>query len=231
MLVHHLPQLLRAARELSFYTILSTNATLFARRHREVLPYLDWVAFPIDGPNALVHDAARPGRRGSFAAVIEALHTTRSAYPYVGIKLGTVVTRTNADAVPRIPEALSAHGIAPDTWKLYEVSPSSYAAANWDSLSLSPLIFEAALQASICAASPFGWHVEIYRDINRSGQYLFVEPNGDAMVISNGEERIVGNFFTDFTAAVAAAQPSINHQQVGANIVATYPNPPRSLIL
>jgi radical S-adenosyl methionine domain-containing protein 2 len=43
-LVPGLPELLMACRDAGLVTILSTNGTLLSRRHRQILPNLDWVA-------------------------------------------------------------------------------------------------------------------------------------------------------------------------------------------
>ena len=215
------PRLIRHAKRLGMVTILSTNGSRLPALHSRFMPCLDWIALPMDGPTADVHNKCRPGPP-SFSWTTSSIHLTRDKYPNTRIKLGTVVQRKNLEEVHRIPEALGT-SLRPDTWKLYEVSFSNYAHDNRVRLRLPRRTIDSAFERCELAAGAEGWRFVSYRNAHRDGQYLFVEPNGDAMVIEDGVETVVGNLIDDFTDTAAAVGARLHEERLVKNQFRTYP--------
>lgn len=222
LLVRRLPELLLRAHDQGFRIVLSTNGSLLPSRHAQIVPYLNWIALPLDGPSASVHDALRPGKRSSFCDVQVALLLLRRLYPDVKIKLGTVVQPGNIGTVASIPKLLTDWGIRPDVWKLYQVSFSNYAADNRMALDLSEQLFEDEIASARTAAQSLNWRTVVYRNNTRDGQYLFLEPSGDAMAISNGEEFTIGNFLDDLSSVLRRWHEYVSDARLDRNADLTY---------
>lgn len=231
LLVPRLGELLHSARSESLECILSTNGSLLRRRHQEVLPFLDWIALPVESVDPILHGLLRPEAGNLFANVgnrqlhelISCIRLIRGQYPEVGIKLGTVATRLNASSVAEIPGWLTPLVGIPDTWKVYQVTRSSYGEDNWRSLSLSNRAFDECVASCTAAAAHQGWHAVFHKARERSGKYLFCEPNGDALVVSGGKEIVIGNFFVDFRGVLEAHEPFVDRGRLEENAFETYP--------
>jgi len=223
LLVRKLPRLLKSAKQAGMHIVLSTNGTLVERRHAEILPHLDWIALPLDGPTDDIHNASRPGKIESFHAVLTSIKLCRELYPSVHIKLGTVITRYNADSVFEIPRTVDSAVGPPDVWRIYETSFSSYGEDNRATLELSPTDFSATLEKAFTAARRVGWRTSVYLNAERSGKYLFMEPNGDAMVIDDGREVVIGNFLNDLPAVEDRWCEYVDVDLLEDNVENTYP--------
>jgi radical S-adenosyl methionine domain-containing protein 2 len=222
LMARQLPKLIRAASHAGMKLILSTNGTLVERRHADVFPFLRWVALPADGPDAETHDHARPGRVASFDAVLRSFTLCRTIYPSLKIKLGTVITQQNIGLVAEIPTALMDRVGAPDVWRIYQTSYSNYAKDNQNILYLPDSEFEQAVEQAVAAASVYGWRTSIYRNADRNGKYLFMEPNGDAMVIANDDEYLIGNFLDDIRSVEALWRRYVNNELLEFNVSSAY---------
>jgi wyosine [tRNA(Phe)-imidazoG37] synthetase (radical SAM superfamily) len=221
-MVKRLPELLAAAKSLQMQVVLSTNGTLVQRRHADILPLLDWIALPLDGHDAATHETARPGKVASFWRVIESISFIRESYPEVKIKLGTVVSKLNVDAVAGIPATVARDAYSPDIWKIYQTSYSNYGADNREDLHLSNDEFEKVVGEALASAAEFAWSTIVYRNSERSGKYLFIEPSGDAMVIVDSQEMVIGNFLDDFNDAVGRWSVYVSNELLASNVVNTY---------
>ena len=233
MLVPELPLLLRTARDVGLHCTLSTNGTLFRSRSSQVLPLLDWVALPLDSIVPAEEQLLRPhtknifkthetARNSNIDTIIEAFRICRRDYPSVRIKLGTVVTRNNLESVSLLPEYIDSRCGSPDTWKIYQVTKSSYASDNWIALSVNNQRFETVTSQAANAASNLGWHVVVYRNSQRAGKYLFIEPNGDAMVVGQESETIIGNAFSDLGKVAEISAAVLDHSRLWRNSTETY---------
>lgn len=222
LLVKSLHVLLEEARRLGFRIVLSTNGSLLPRRHTEVLRHLDWLALPLDGPSAAIHDVLRPGRRSSFEDVATAFSLSRRVYPGLKIKLGTVIQPGNIGAVAMIPPIVAGWGIRPDIWKLYEVSFSNYGADNRIKLELANEVFEEEVRYAQLAARASDWKTIVYRNTTRDGQYLFMEPSGEAMIILDGNEVTIGSFLDDFPSVLSRWRDYVDDARLDANAELTY---------
>lgn len=218
-----LPQLLKKSRSVGLRNVLSTNGTLVARRAGDVLPLLDWIALPLDGPTSSAHDSARPGTVKSFDRVIEACSIVRAQYPGVRMKLGTVITAKNFSTVDQIPRVANNLFGRPDVWKLYQVSYSNYGQDNREALHVADYLFEEVVREAVAEASKFGWETTVYRNSDRSGKYLFVEPDGSAMAIVRGDEVSFGNFFHDLDVVSSLWGSYVDEELLESNVEDTYP--------
>jgi organic radical activating enzyme len=223
LLIPRLDVLLSEAKITGFEVILSTNSTLVAKRHKQILPHVDWIALPIEAPNVQVHEACRPGTVESYKSFFESFSLVRRLYPEVRIKVGTVVSPANADLVSKLPETLHPHLGAPDIWKIYQISNSSYGADNRESLAVDNEVFERIIADAEGKAKEYQWPVVVYRNSERNERYLFIEPNGDAMVIANNAETVIGNFYCDFDGVLENWTRFVNQRLLAENSLRTYP--------
>lgn len=223
LMARNLPKLIRAASTAGMQMIMSTNGTLVERRHKEIFPFLQWVALPVDGPDADTHNSARPGRVASFEAVVRSFLICREIYPALKIKMGTVVTRQNIARLNEIPRALDVRVGPPDVWRIYQTSYSNYAKDNRDVLYVSDAEFEEAVSSATAAAAIYDWPISIYRNAERNGKYLFMEPDGSAMVIAKDDEFIIGNFLDDIDSVTRLWGKYVNNALLELNVNSTYP--------
>lgn len=222
LMVRRLPELLQVIKSLPMQAVLSTNGTLVQRRHADVLPLLDWIAIPLEGPDEETHEAVRPGKVRSFWSAIESMRLIRQAYPDLRIKLGTVISKLNADVVAQIPAALSKYMDPPDIWKIYQTSYSSYGLDNREILHIPDDEFEEIVTRAVAAANGHRWPTTIHRNSERDGKHLFIEPSGDAMVVLNSQETVIGNFLDDFDQAVAGWAEYVDTDRLADNARVTY---------
>jgi MoaA/NifB/PqqE/SkfB family radical SAM enzyme len=221
-LVRDLPTLLGVAKAAGLKTVLSTNGARLGARLDDLAPYLDWVALPLDGDRPERHARMRIGGRDHFGTVLHLMGRIRAEHPHLRIKLGTVVCAINRDWIARVPDVVAGRR-APDVWKLYQVERAGYAASHWDRLALGDADFDAVLERATGAAARHGIPVTSYRRSERTGKYLFVEPNGDAMAVSGSRELVIGNFFTGLGAVLEEWRDHVFPQRLAANVASTYP--------
>lgn len=63
---------------------------------------------------------------------------------------------------------------------------------------------------------------EMLPNNTRDGQYLFVEPSGDAVVISNGEKFTIGNFLDDLPSVLRRWREYVSDARPDRNADLTY---------
>lgn len=124
-----LPELLKYAKLLGFRTTLSTNGLLFPQLHRDIMPYVDEIGIPIDGPTPEVNARMRPPfEANQFKAAVESIKIIIEDYPRVDLTVRTVVSALNFDSVREIPRSLEQRGVADFygkiRWKLYQFNPA-----------------------------------------------------------------------------------------------------------
>jgi MoaA/NifB/PqqE/SkfB family radical SAM enzyme len=183
-------------KQLGFTVVLSTNGVLLGSKLPVIAPYLDWVSLPLD---SVTRDGCQQLRTGcsEHATIIrDLISLIRRSYSRLRIKLGTVVCKSNATTVAETLDFLGPSAL-PDKWKLYQVSYSNYAILNRDLLQLPEESFDSVCAMAAKAAARYSVPLIIYRDSERNGKYLFVDPNGDLVCISGGQEIKVGNILSD----------------------------------
>ena len=221
-LISDLPIVLREVKALGMKSVLSSNGLLLGPRMDEIIANLDWLALPLDGPTADINGRMREGSSQHFRAVLDLLAQVRARYPRLKIKLGTVVTRLNAKYICDIPSVLPPDAL-PDVWKIYQFSPSSYGKDNQLSLEIGGDEFEAAVANARRAAERLNLRLAVYRNSERDGKYLFIEPNGEAVVIHDGAELTIGNILNDPDGVLDTWPGFIDEQRLQSNADLTYP--------
>jgi MoaA/NifB/PqqE/SkfB family radical SAM enzyme len=164
-------------KELGISVGLQTNA-FFPERLRAVLPYLDWVAFPIDGCDSKTQQLLRTSasQLDRTKAAVELFRSLSEAS--TKLKIGTVVTPYNIDELPRIANQVKL--LQPDIWKWYQVRPRGAGQSNFETLTVARSDIERSL-IQIESEHPnlniFVSYVE--QSINA---YLIVNPDSEALV-------------------------------------------------
>ena len=108
------------------------------------------------------------------------------------------------------------------------MSPTTYGADNRESLMLDPAEFEDTVERCAKAAANRGVELRVYRNSTRSGSYFFVDPDGSAVVIEDGEERRLGNFFDLYESRTARLRQTVADEGNAGNFTSTYPTWPRT---
>ncbi|MEU5957156.1 radical SAM protein [Streptomyces sp. NPDC047525] len=202
--------------------VLSTNGLAPLRTMERVLPSLSWIALPLESADAAEHSALRTGVAPHREKMLTLLGEVRKNHPHVQVKLGTVVTRLNVGGAPDVLSLID-DACLPDVWKVYQMSETNYGSDNRDWLALGDEEFEDVVHRCEAAARERGVKLRVYRNKTRTGSYFFIDPDCEVVVIDEGGERRIGNFF----ARLADGDSPLSHQVTGdrnvENFTGTYP--------
>lgn len=232
-LINDLPEILSGAKQQGLFTVLSTNGlTLDSDRNLlgKLAPSLDWIALPLDGSTPKVNSEMRVGltpdsRPKHFDSVLRVFERVRKEYPELKIKLGTVVAKPNLEDVQDIPFLLQKYGAIPDTWKLYQVSPSEYGKINYPELEVNNMEFEWTVTKAKKNANKVGIkNVVEYSNATRPGKYLFINPLGEVLIVhpEDNDYRSIGNMITTPNKVFANWQNYVNQNLLKKNFEDTY---------
>lgn len=233
-LINDLPAILREAKDNGLTTVLSTNGLRLARDPiflEQVVSSLDWIALPLDGNTPEINGRMRIGLSGDaelkhFDTVLGLIRKLRDEYPQLKIKIGTVVAKLNLEHIVNIPEVLRRNNAIPDTWKLYQVSPSEYGKLNYDYLEVSDDEFERVSCEAERRAKEFGIpNVFKYTNATRPGKYLFINPKGDALIVDqkDNDYHTIGNIIANPEEVFNNWQAFIDEALLLKNFEETYP--------
>jgi MoaA/NifB/PqqE/SkfB family radical SAM enzyme len=213
--------LLRHAGKKGMRTVLSTNGMMLDERTLDtVLDSVFWVSLPLDGDDFRTCQAMRGMNEEGYSVVFSLLEYIKKNRPEVGLKVGTVVTRTNIRRIPGIFPQIQAYA---DVWKLYQICPHENNAGVFQALRVSETQF----------AELYGGIMQKYGKNHRprivpqkadgtDGMYLFCEPDGAAMTIRNGREYRFGSFVTGFGAVMENWRRFIDSKKLTDNFRSTY---------
>lgn len=125
LMVPFLPEVAKHARAIGLRTTLSTNGILLPKRHESILPYIDDLGLPLDGPSSAINKTMRAGRIDNFPHIMDSAILAQTAYPTTSLTLRTVIARPNIDTVAEIPASLEDHGVdlSRIRYKMYQVEP------------------------------------------------------------------------------------------------------------
>ncbi len=221
LLVKDLPLILKEAKQCGLGTVLSTNGLLLERRLDELGPYLDWIGLPLDGDCSEINELMRPGDPGHFRVVLSLLVSVKERFPAIRIKLGTVVAAANRRNVAGIAALIADR--KPDVWKLYQVAYSGYGLDNRTAVALTSKEFAIVAKEVERLARTFNIRSVLYKRKEREGRYLFLEPSGDAVVVADRQEKVIGNFLSDFEGVVRSWKRFVDHEALRRNFTITYP--------
>ena len=177
LLSTHALQIIPWTRSLGIRISLQTNA-FFLDRLQAVLPYLDWLALPIDG----VHPTTQTTLRTS----VNQLDWTKAAIKLLRssgdinakLKIGTVVTPQNLNELPEIAQQVET--LQPDIWKWYQVRPRGAGRSHFETLSLSRTNIEEAWFAIKSQHPQLKIFVSFIEQSIKA--YLIVNPDSEALV-------------------------------------------------
>lgn len=213
LLVPSLVRILRALKDLDLNVTLDTNGVLLKNKLDRVCSLVDWIALPLDADDPAVHRLMRPGPLLKQTELCELIVQIRSKFPRVRIRVATIITALNHKNVSGIPSLISGP-CTPDVWKLYQFTPAGHGLASSETLEISDSMFEAVINDAMQSASRFDIRADVYRTSTRDNRYLFVEPNGDAMVIVSGKELVIGNWFVNPNEVIDRCVQMIDYQVV-----------------
>jgi MoaA/NifB/PqqE/SkfB family radical SAM enzyme len=188
---------------------LSTNGILLRKKADAILPYIDDLGIPIDGPSDEINKMMRLGKFKHFDIALDTVKYVQTAYPKIDLTIRTVVAQPNLEFVPQIGITLLRAGVDVEKlrWKLYQVNPigprkEDILSGDWlvslenfneiigQCIAVNPKI-------KICA-QPFEKH---------AGRYFMVFPDGASHTIENGAdgfpcETNMGNVFEDLAMVI-----------------------------
>ena len=232
-LISDLPKILSYAKSRGFTCVLSSNGTTFYDDRSfldDCAKSLDWIALPIDSIDASVDPILRKNMVHESTLHFEKIRSLvtyiKKNMPTLKIKIGTVVTKINQDIVHDIPVYLSHNKAIPDTWKLYQISPSEYGKDRYDDLRVSDELFEKLFLYCTTIAKEHGIHnVQKYTNSDRPGKYLFINPVGELLIIDHesNDYKSVGNIFNNSINNISDHINSIQRSQNITNFIDTYP--------
>lgn len=233
-LINDLPNILTVAKNSGLTTVLSTNGILLSSNDnllRKVAPLLDWLALPLEGDSPEANANLRIGFKTNagvehFKAIVKLIPKVRKEYPNLKVKLGTVVAQPNIDSIEGIPEVLASHQAIPDTWKLYQISPSEYGKINFGRLRVTDEEYEEISMRAEKKASQVGIANFVrYTNKERPGKYMFINPEGEVLIISQEENDYtsIGNVLDDFAGVTKNWGAYVNKDSLRKNFEMTYP--------
>ncbi|MEV2250674.1 radical SAM protein [Streptomyces sp. NPDC050147] len=203
--------------------VLSTNGLAPLRTMERVLPSLSWIALPLESADADEHRALRTGVAPHRDKMLALLKEVRKNHRHVQVKLGTVVTRLNVGGAPDVLSLIDDHCL-PDVWKVYQMSETNYGADNRDWLALGDDEFEYVVHRCEAAAEERGVTLRVYRNRTRTGSYFFVDPDCEVVVVDEGGERRIGNFFERLAESFGELSPPVEGARNIDNFTGTYPD-------
>lgn len=203
--------------------VLSTNGLAPSRTMERVLPHLSWIALPLESADAGEHRALRTGVAPHREKMLGLLGEVRKNHPHVQVKLGTVVTRLNVGGAPDVLNLIE-NACLPDVWKIYQMSETNYGADNRDWLALGDDEFEDVVRRCEVAAKERGVTLRVYRNRTRTGSYFFIDPDCEVVVVDEGGERRIGNFFERLAESFGELSPPVEGVRNIENFTGTYPD-------
>lgn len=215
-----LPRLLREAKRIGLNTVLSTNGLKLAENIEEIATNLDWIGLPLDGKNSSANTRMR-GNPNHYDTILNLISTLKRKYPHVKIKLGTVVCALNKNDIVGMCELFD-NSFKPDIWKIYQITYLNYALQNIELLKLNDEEFEQIVKNAELESLQHNIQLVVSRRNEQNGKYLFMEPDGSARVIVNGQEKFIGNFITDFYQVIASWRKFIDIPRLEQNCACTY---------
>jgi Fe-coproporphyrin III synthase len=201
-----LPHLIQYIKQdLAMRVTLSTNGILLKRKADLLLPYIDDLGIPLDGPSHEINKMMRVGKYPHFDIALEAIKFVQSTYPNIDLTVRTVVAKPNLEYVPHIGIKLSQHGIHVERlrWKLYQVNPigprkKDIVEGEW---LVSSKEFEKAVHESKMLNPTM--NIRAQSIDKHAGRYFMIFPDGMSHVVEQGDdgfprEKYLGNVFENF---------------------------------
>lgn len=210
------PTVLLMLKKLGYNIALSTNGTFWGKEkiQKIVLDNCDWIALPVESTVEEEHNSMRKFSSGHQKLILSILPQIRQKAPNIKIKIGTVVSKDN---ISNVAEILSMLPIEPDSWKLFQLSRTSYNFEYYKKYKIRNDELEKLIQQIKVRYRNFKTNIFYSYEKERNGRYLFLEPNGDLMVICNNEERIIGNYCDDSGQIISKIEQFVDIDKANSN--------------
>ena len=170
-----------------------------------ILPYIDDLGIPLDGPSHEINKMMRVGKFPHFDLALEAIKFVQSAYPNIDLTVRTVVAKPNLEHISQIGIKLLQHGIKIEhlRWKLYQVNPigprkKDIVKGEW-------LISLKEFDQAVHQAKMLNPKINICaQSIDKhAGRYFMIFPDGMSHIVEQGDngfpqEKYLGNVFENF---------------------------------
>lgn len=227
------PLLYKRIEDLLFYCkqkklkiVLSTNGILLEKKSDRILPFIDWLSLPIESYTFQLHSKARPGFPRQLELIVKLIKNVKRKYPKLKIKIGTVVTKQNINDLEKIAEFIIENNIFPDVWKLYEFGPRGRGRKNKDTFFITTKEFlskaKKAKRVLKKARKETKIVIKLYKQFDKAD--LLMHPNGNAVCLIKGRDKIIGNFVKDFEKLLKEWPKYINVKQLIKHHNLTYTN-------
>lgn len=168
-----LPAILAAAKEQGLTTRVDSNALRMSRTtFATAAPHIDWLALPIDGPSAEVHDHHRlwPGH---FDVIWNVIAFVRASFPSVSLKVQTLVTKENLPHLGKMPPLIGR--LQPDIWSIYTYFRAGVGRSNYQDYELSATEL---IEVQRFRPKGLRCRVDLVSSESHKGAYLFVSADG-----------------------------------------------------
>lgn len=122
-----LPEILAYAKKMGLVNMLVTNGFLLREKHKEILPFTDFIAVSIDSNDDL-HDKMR-GIKGIRERAIEGIRLCREHGPKTKIMVNTVINRLNYNKIEDLLKLSKELGVV-HTFEPIDVTEDYFKTAN-----------------------------------------------------------------------------------------------------
>lgn len=200
LLFPYIREVLRGLRHVGIEVFLSTTGHKYLEFKNDIEPTLKKLSLPLDGATEL--EQVKSGRtKKGFRDVIEILEYYKDKERLFQLKIATLVTKLNLDAVlPGVFNLLLNYDI--DLWKIYEIMPENRGETNYSRLGYDELAFDQAidrLNKGIKVNPSF--QIVVSRRKDRDSGYFIIQPDGTVMIpVDQGnriEEESIGHILRD----------------------------------
>lgn len=223
VLVRDIVPLLAHAKSLGLSVIVSTHGQA-RQRVLACVPYIDWIALPIDGLTQAMLREMR-GKAWGLDEAATLVGEIRERKPDIHIKIGSVANRVNQHQIADIGVALADRNIPIDTWKVYQYTARRQFKHRWGEYHLSDEAY-AEVRREIEARLPKPPFEIVYSSNSvRRMAYVFIYPDGTVAIPNVGqamEDIVVGNAYSEGR-AVLTRVPNVNALNHHDNYNLTYP--------
>ncbi len=166
-------EIIKIAKCYNLTTRIDSNLLSYSPKIMDNLSkYLNWLALPLDGPTAQVHDMHRKWN-GHFNTVMRMIHSLHTDYPHVDLKLHTLVTKENYDRVFEMPPLI--RDISPSVWSIYTYFRAGVGRNNFRRYELSK---SQIAEIKLLQTSNIGGYVDVVSTESHHNAYIFVAADG-----------------------------------------------------
>ncbi len=212
------------AKEYGIGLGLQTNA-FFESSLEKVLPYLDWVALPIDGVTTNAQLVMRSSRL-HLAKTLNALSLIKDynqSYEHsVKVKIGTVICQKNFGELERVASILNSYEV--DVWKIYQLRKRGKGKHFSSKYFIEDFAISAILK-KIMIKFP---NLPIYYSTDKNDAYVIIDPDSRTYIINNISTQDFGRLIDgesssfDKTKFIDIMDMS-NEEQIKYNISKSFP--------